>query len=306
MFDLPPPERSLKRKASSDDSDWGQRYPSSGDTLVDPSSSAWYTTPAAATSNHLHLRTRKRFRDNRPDEDVIHANTLKTLFDGARTENARSKEVAGFEHEWLTGSSADGPATASDMCGTHQQASSNATADTPPTSQYDGAMETEIETETPTIVPKDAKQSNLDKFLGIQRRPTPLAGSYSLIMQAHATSTHERAGSMDLPTPPDTSSHGSNATFISASYGDLRTVFQPLDAPRIPASQDDALTGTDVDMLDTSSPPYESTVVSADSTALDMERQCGLERTWASGNMAGLVNSGGARTVWVGGEVGWV
>ncbi|KAL2038354.1 hypothetical protein N7G274_009003 [Stereocaulon virgatum] len=38
-----------------------------------------------STSSHLHSRTRKRFRDNRPDESTIHETTYNKLFAAARS-----------------------------------------------------------------------------------------------------------------------------------------------------------------------------------------------------------------------------
>ena len=322
MFTMQAPERSLKRKASSDDSDWGQSYPSSGVTFVDPSSSSWYGTAATAASNHLHLRTRKRYRDNRPDEEVIHANTLKTLFEGARREEWTRGEVVGSNAEVRPISSTDDLAIAVYMRGSLQQASFNAVANTPPMMQYDGAMETETEPNLDITAAKDAKQSNLDKFLGIQRRPTPLAGSYSLIMDAHVPGAQNQGGLKDLPTPPDTSSHGNDDNYISKSNGNSRINFQPCDRPLTTPRQNTALTGDDVDMLDMPSASHESTATSMDSTDaslctrcgkqacdicfLNVEQRCGFEGAYLSPDVAGLVNSGGARTVWVGGEVGWV
>ena len=86
----------MKRKASEFEevTPWGQRSPSSDmSSLADnsPYRLQDISTPWARISkqhrigdNHVNLRTRKRLRDNRPDMEVIHRNTLVKLFEAQR------------------------------------------------------------------------------------------------------------------------------------------------------------------------------------------------------------------------------
>ncbi|EON62493.1 hypothetical protein W97_01716 [Coniosporium apollinis CBS 100218] len=65
------------------------RVQSTGSMIVDgpvPSNSitAWTTGVRKPNSSDLNSRTRKRFRDNRPDESVIHENTISKLFTAQR------------------------------------------------------------------------------------------------------------------------------------------------------------------------------------------------------------------------------
>jgi len=47
------------------------------------------------TSSHLNLRTRKRFRDNRPEVEAIHQNTIARLFDAQRQLSIHHSPVQG-------------------------------------------------------------------------------------------------------------------------------------------------------------------------------------------------------------------
>ncbi|KAJ5574368.1 uncharacterized protein N7459_008795 [Penicillium hispanicum] len=59
---------SLKRKAS---------FPALPSSLLAPTPSEWGMT---GDSKHLHSRTRKRFRDGRPSDEVVYEKTLRWIF----------------------------------------------------------------------------------------------------------------------------------------------------------------------------------------------------------------------------------
>ena len=50
---------------------------------VSDDNQAWIYSSRPASS-YLNLRTRKRYRDDRPDQDIVHQTTLKKLFDAQR------------------------------------------------------------------------------------------------------------------------------------------------------------------------------------------------------------------------------
>lgn len=96
----------MKRKASEFEevSPWSQWSPSSELSSVADSSpnrlqdisTPWarISKQHAAGDNHLNLRTRKRVRDNRPDMEVIHQNTLAKLFEAQRNPERLSSSNA--------------------------------------------------------------------------------------------------------------------------------------------------------------------------------------------------------------------
>jgi hypothetical protein len=55
------------------------------------------TTLSEAVPNYLNSRTRKRFRDGRPDEEVIHQHTLSKLFSAQRS-HQNALEAEPFDH----------------------------------------------------------------------------------------------------------------------------------------------------------------------------------------------------------------
>ncbi|CAI7621064.1 Ribonucleoprotein LSM domain eukaryotic/archaea-type [Penicillium manginii] len=72
---------SLKRKAS---------FSAMPSSPFVPASSDWEMTDS---SKHLHSRTRKRFRDGRPNEEAVYAKTLRWIFSAQKQQNEPSMDT---------------------------------------------------------------------------------------------------------------------------------------------------------------------------------------------------------------------
>ncbi len=82
-FHAPPPHDTHLHTTSNDAAPTGWTSPDAYYTAGVPNSSTHAPTPDT-NANHLNSRTRKRFRDNRPDESTIHQNTLSKLYSAQR------------------------------------------------------------------------------------------------------------------------------------------------------------------------------------------------------------------------------
>ena len=152
----------IKRKASFDGSAWPPSSPAS--SLL---ASTAASTPSTAASSvdqpfdlwkaspfHLSSRTRKRYRDGRPDEETIHRNTLDKLFEAQKHVSAESTQV---------------PYTTESV----QPETRNATVNGHDTNQPE--------------CPKERNQSSLDAFLGI-RKPWAVNAAWPPKQQIEAPS----------------------------------------------------------------------------------------------------------------------